>query len=94
MLTTSSLITANRLAGPITKMAIVHHRSGEDRAEIKNNPEMNNEDGIITYVFNKESKDGSSFILHSKVRITVVVRGEGCESQKSAVKICYFQEFC
>ena len=41
-------------------MAIIHHRSGEDRAEIKNNPEMNNEDGIITYVFNKESKDGSS----------------------------------
>ena len=82
MLTTPSPFTGNRLAGPITKMAIVHHRSGEDRAEIKNNPEINNEDGIITYVLNKESNNGSIFILHSKVRITVADtgfpgRGEG-----------------
>ena len=89
MLTASSHFTANRLSGPITQIAIVHHRSEDNRAEIRNNPEMNNEDGIITYVYNKESKDGSSFILHSKVRITVAVSGvggagwgEGRESQK------------
>ena len=40
--------------GPITQMAIVYHRSGDEREEIKNDPEMDNEDGIITYVYDKE----------------------------------------
>ena len=37
-------------------MAIVYHSNSEDRKEIKNNPEMHNEDGIITYVYDRESK--------------------------------------
>ena len=42
-------------------MAIVYHNNSEDRLEIKNNPEINNEDGIITYVYDEESKYSSTF---------------------------------
>ena len=30
-------------------MAIVHHVRGDDRSEIKNYPEIENEDGVLTY---------------------------------------------
>ena len=36
-------------SGPITDIAIVHHIRGEDRGEIKNYPEIENEDGVLTY---------------------------------------------
>ena len=35
--------------GPILDMAIVHHERGDDRSEIKNYPEIENEDGVLTY---------------------------------------------
>ena len=37
-------------------MAIVYHKSEDEKEEIKNDPEMDNEDGIITYVYDKEGE--------------------------------------
>ena len=53
-------------SGPITDIAIVHHIRGEDRREIKNYPEIENEDGVLTYnVTGKHHLTLTPHFLHS-----------------------------
>ena len=46
-------------------MAIVHHVRGDDRSEIKNYPEIENEDGVLTY--NVTGKDHLSVMTQERI---------------------------
>ena len=57
-------------------MAIIHHVRGDDRSEIKNYPEIENKDGVLTYnvtgkvltYYNITGKDYLSVLPHLVIK--------------------------